>query len=238
MATHDFEVTNFSLLDGIGIGEFVSSNTFSIGGRDWSIKIYPDGSKTEHKDHVSVFLNFLKGPVVARVKFSLSLLGKKDNQREVLTEEDTQHTFDCLSDWGWGKFMEKSKLKPLLQRNNDSFTVRCVMTVIKKSPHRRHKHNCGPNLAQQFECLLKDGKGTDVTFSVDGQLFHAHRCVLVARSPVFEAKLLGPMKKKPTQHINIEDIAPSIFEALLHFIPRLVKTRECSTCLLSQIGMD
>jgi speckle-type POZ protein len=129
-ATHDFEVTNFSLLDGIGIGEFVSSNTFSIGGRDWSIKIYPDGSKTEHKDHVSVFLNFLKGPVVARVKFSLSLLGKNDNQREVL-KEDTQHTFDCLSDWGWGKFMEKSKLKPLLQRNNDSFTVRCVMTVIK-----------------------------------------------------------------------------------------------------------
>jgi speckle-type POZ protein len=49
-------------------------------------------------------------------------------------------------------------------------------------------------------------------------MFHAHRCVLVARSPVFEAELLGPMKKKPTQHINIEDIAPSIFEALLHFI--------------------
>jgi speckle-type POZ protein len=215
--THDFEVTNFSLLDGMGVGKFVTSSTFSVGGRDWNIRLYPDGDKTEHKDHVSVFLRFLKGPVGVRVKFSLSLLGKKDNQAEVM--EDT-HTFDCLTDWGWSKFMEKSKLKPLLQHNNDSFTVRCVLTVIK-DPRTEDTNTIAvpqSNLAQQFECLLKDGKGTDVTFSVDGQLFHAHRCVLAARSSVFEAELLGPMKKKPRQHIDILDMEPSIFEVLLHFI--------------------
>jgi speckle-type POZ protein len=59
---------------------------------------------------------------------------------------------------------------------------------------------------------------TDVTFSVDAQLFRAHRCVLAARSSVFEAELLGPMKTNPAQRIQIEEIEPCIFEALLHFI--------------------
>ncbi|GJN26394.1 hypothetical protein PR202_gb14321 [Eleusine coracana subsp. coracana] len=127
-ATHDFEVTNFSLLDGIGTGKFLTSSTFGVGGREWNIRLYPDGYK--HEDYVGVFLCFLEGPVGARVKYSSSVF--------------------------WAK------------RCNDSFTIRCV---------------------------------------------------LAARSSVFEAELFGPMMKNdPTQHIKIEDIEPSIFEALLHFI--------------------
>ncbi|XP_066344490.1 BTB/POZ and MATH domain-containing protein 1-like [Miscanthus floridulus] len=66
--------------------------------------------------------------------------------------------------------------------------------------------------------MLKDGRGTDVTFSVAGELFHAHRCVLAAWSPVFEAELFGPVKEEATQPIRIDDMEPTIFEALLHFI--------------------
>lgn len=216
-ATHSFEVTDFSLLDGMGIGKFVSSSTFSVGDRDWNIKLYPDGWKEEDEGaYVSVFLCLFRGPVDVRVKFSFSLLVGKDNQeRKVL---DDTHTFDCIGFWGWRKYMEKSKLKPLL--SNDSFTIRCSVTVIK-DPHAEDTSAIEVpelNLAQNFERLLKDGKGTDVRFSVDGQLFDAHRCVLSARSPVFEAELLGPLKKKPAQHIRIQDMEPSIFEALLHFI--------------------
>ncbi|KAM3370352.1 hypothetical protein ACQJBY_017950 [Aegilops geniculata] len=66
--------------------------------------------------------------------------------------------------------------------------------------------------------MWKDGQGADVTFSVGGQLFKAHRCLLAARSLVFKAELFGPMKEKETQCIKIDDIDPEIFEALLHFI--------------------
>jgi speckle-type POZ protein len=217
-ATHDFEVTNFSLLCGIGIGEFVSSNTFSVSGREWNVRFYPDGVKMEHKDYVSVSLYFLKGPRGARVKFSLSLLDKKDNRGEVMVE--ATHNLDILIYRSWPLFMEKSKLKPLLQRNNDSFTLRCILTIIKDPRTEDTSAIVVPQstLARQFERLLEDGKGTDVTFSVDGQLFRAHRCVLAARSSVFEAELLGPMKTNPAQRIQIEEIEPCIFEALLHFI--------------------
>ena len=74
-------------------------------------------------------------------------------------------------------------------------------------------------MQQHFERMLKTGKGTDVTFDVNGQLFHAHRCVLAARSPVFEAELFGPMKEKATaEPIEVADMEPSVFKELLHFI--------------------
>ncbi|CAO2036583.1 unnamed protein product [Urochloa humidicola] len=46
-ATHDFNVTNFSLLDGVGIGNYISSRTFSSHSGDWNIRLYPDGRRQE-----------------------------------------------------------------------------------------------------------------------------------------------------------------------------------------------
>ena len=66
--------------------------------------------------------------------------------------------------------------------------------------------------------MLSDGEGADITFTVDGQLFRAHRCVLAFRSSVFRAQLFGPMKEKAENLIKIDDMEPAIFEALLHFI--------------------
>jgi speckle-type POZ protein len=56
------------------------------------------------------------------------------------------------------------------------------------------------------------------TFSVDGQLFGAHRYVLAARSSVLKAELFGQMKETTMKCIEIHDMEPAIFEALLHFI--------------------
>lgn len=60
-ATHNFTVTNFLLLDGMGIDKFVSSSTFSVAGRDWRIDLCPDGSKRGNQCYVSTFLYFVRG---------------------------------------------------------------------------------------------------------------------------------------------------------------------------------
>jgi len=57
----------------------------------------------------------------------------------------------------------------------------------------------------------------DVTFEVGEERFAAHRLVLGARSSVFMAELLGPMKEK-NRHIRIDDMEPRVFKAMLHFI--------------------
>lgn len=196
---HNFEIIRFSLLEGMGAGKFISSSKFRVGGYDWKIRIYPDGWKEEDKAaYMSVFLCFCSRPARdAKVKFTLSL-------------------------WGWREFIEKPKLQELLSVNDDCFTIRCVLTVIKE-PHTEDVSTVvvpvpESNLHAHFANMLKDGKGVDVKFSVGGQLFSAHRCVLAARSPVFKAKLYGQMKETTMKCVKIDDMEPSVFKALLHFI--------------------
>uniref|UniRef100_A0A0A9GPJ7 BTB domain-containing protein n=1 Tax=Arundo donax TaxID=35708 RepID=A0A0A9GPJ7_ARUDO len=66
--------------------------------------------------------------------------------------------------------------------------------------------------------LLESKEGADVTFEVNGEVFHAHRIVLAMRSPVFKAELYGPMTEKSTRNITVEDMHPAAFRTLLHFI--------------------
>ncbi|TVU16130.1 hypothetical protein EJB05_39681, partial [Eragrostis curvula] len=84
-ATHNFKVTNFSRLDGMGVGNFVSSSTFRVGGGDWSIHLYPDGWKKTVGKAVSLFLAFLDGPPGTRIKYKLSFLDCEDRVEEEKT---------------------------------------------------------------------------------------------------------------------------------------------------------
>ncbi|CAL5029901.1 unnamed protein product [Urochloa decumbens] len=163
---HNFEVINFSLLEGMGVSKFVSSKNFRVSGYDWNIRLYPDGATANCKGYISAFLAFLGG-ASARVRFSFCVLGKHGQVLKLLNDEHTFQNAGLRWESPWLRFVEKSSLQPLLHKNNDRFTIKCV---------------------------------------------------LAARSPVFRAELFGPMKEKATRHIKIDDMEPSIFEALLHFI--------------------
>ncbi|CAO2036585.1 unnamed protein product [Urochloa humidicola] len=222
---HDFRVTDYSLLDSMGVGGFVSSTTFAAAGRDWAIRFYPDGATTGCHGHVSAFLYYYNRGAAAgvRARFTLNLL-ERDGRISQVTNPYMKHTFTPASDnWGFVMFIEKSKLQPgSPYLHKDSLTIRCVLTVVIESRTVQDELNSvvapPSNLHQDFGEMLKDGEGADVTFTVDGQLFRAHRCVLAYRSPVFRAELFGPLKEKATSCIRIDDMEPSIFEALLHFI--------------------
>ncbi|KAF2918668.1 hypothetical protein DAI22_08g074100 [Oryza sativa Japonica Group] len=63
-------------------------------------------------------------------------------------------------------------------------------------------------------------EGADVTFSVDGELFAAHRVILAMRSPVFRAAVYGEMREsgRGGGPIAIDDMRPDVFDALLRYI--------------------
>lgn len=216
-ATHNFEVTRFSLLDGMGTGKCVTSSIFRVGGRGWNISLYPDGWKEDTTAYISVFLYLVDGATDVRAKCVLSLV---DNHGQVSEQGEVSHTFQELdSYWGYSQFVEKSKLNKLLCQD-DSFTIRCVLTVIMepKSEDLSIMKVPESDMHRHFERMFQDGKGTDVTFSVDGQLFRAHRYVLAARSPVFDAEFFGPMRQDAIEHVQIDEMETFIFESLLHFI--------------------
>ncbi|XP_010227285.1 BTB/POZ and MATH domain-containing protein 2 [Brachypodium distachyon] len=160
---HNFEVTNSELLVGMGIGRFVSSSTFSVGGYDWSIRFYPAGEKDDPAGgYASAFLFYLSETKNVTENFALTML---DKDGEVIPP---------------------------------------------------------PELPGQLERVLKDRKGADVTILVGGWEFSAHRFMLAARSPVFDAQLFGPLAEKDTRcgntTIEVVDMKPAIFEMFLHFI--------------------
>ncbi|KAI4976630.1 hypothetical protein ZWY2020_050237 [Hordeum vulgare] len=49
-----FEILGYSHHRGMGVGRFIGSDRFSLGGYDWEIRLYPDGQHT--RDYIAIYL--------------------------------------------------------------------------------------------------------------------------------------------------------------------------------------
>jgi speckle-type POZ protein len=105
--------------------------------------------------------------------------------------------------------------------HDDCLVIECDVTVIKEVrvvPRTPEIQVPPSDLSNNLAKLLEGKKGADVTIKVGGEVFYAHRIVLAMRSPVLDAELFGPMGDKEKRCMEIEDMQPAVFRALLHFI--------------------
>ncbi|KAJ3683232.1 hypothetical protein LUZ60_013459 [Juncus effusus] len=70
---HQFKIEGYSFNKGIGIGKWLTSAIFTIGGYDWAIKYFPDGETEETKDYLACFLE-LRSEATVKASFGIALL--------------------------------------------------------------------------------------------------------------------------------------------------------------------
>lgn len=227
--THHFKINGYSLSKGLGIGKYIASDTFNVGGYSWAIYFYPDGKSAEdNAAYVSLFIALASDGTDVRALFELTLLDQSGRERhKVHTHfgrmlESGPYTLKYRgSMWGYKRFFKRTALETSDYLKDDCLSVNCIVGVVKSRTEGPKIYSIAvppSNIGQHFGQLLESGKATDVTFEVDGENFSAHKLVLAARSPVFRAQLFGPMKDQNTQCIKVEDMEAPVFKALLHFI--------------------
>ncbi|XP_022722805.1 BTB/POZ and MATH domain-containing protein 2-like isoform X1 [Durio zibethinus] len=227
--SHQFKISGYSLAKGMGVGKYIASETFMVGGYEWAIYFYPDGKSAEdNASYVSLFIALASEGTDVRALFELTLLDQSGKGRHKMHShfgrvlESGPYALKYRgSMWGYKRFFKRTLLETSDYLKDDCLSIRCCVGVVKS-------HTEGPkiysivvppsDLGQHFGRLLESGKGADVKFEVDGEIFDAHKLVLAARSPVFRAQFFGPLKDRNSQCIRVEDMEAPVFKTLLHFI--------------------
>lgn len=80
--SHQFKITGYSLSKGLGIGKYIASDTFTVGGYEWAIYFYPDGKSAEdNATYVSLFIALASEGTDVRALFELTLLDQSGKER-------------------------------------------------------------------------------------------------------------------------------------------------------------
>ncbi|KAK7940005.1 hypothetical protein WMY93_003331 [Mugilogobius chulae] len=195
------------------MGEVLKSSTFSSGPNDkmkWCLRVNPKGLDDESKDYLSLYLLLVSCPKSeVRAKFKFSLLNAKREETKAM-ESQRAYRFVQGKDWGFKKFIRRDFL--LDEANgllpDDKLTLFCEVSVVQDSVNISGQSNM--NMLKVPECQLSDDLGnlwecsrfTDCSLYVGGQEFKAHKSILAARSPVFNAMFEHEMEESKKNRVT------------------------------------
>ncbi|KAK9168332.1 hypothetical protein Syun_000472 [Stephania yunnanensis] len=227
--SHQFVIKGYSLAKGMGPGKYLASEIFSVGGYDWAIYFYPDGKNPEESPgYVSVFIALVSDGADVRALFELTLLDQSGKGKDKVHShfgrglETGPYTLKYKgSMWGYKRFFKRQSLETSDFLKDDCLSMRCTVGVVQTRTEgpKPYVSTIPPsNMDQDLKELLDSGIGSDITFKVGEHCFKAHKLVLAARSSVFEAQFYGTDADRNLDEIEMEDVEPSIFTAMLKFI--------------------
>nr|CAB3482511.1 unnamed protein product [Digitaria exilis] len=223
-ATRAFLVPGYSNSDGYLVGDYLPSRSaaFAVGGYDWSIHYRPSAESVD----LCLWIEIKEAPMVT-ASFSVSLLDPTGSLPPWKLPEATSRVFDPRHVDNSGEvavsmarsFLQDLALDPeYLTRGGLLFD--CTITVFTETttPALSRAEAPESDVMEQLGKIYATEDGSDVTYSVKGKLFRAHKIILAMRSPVFKAQLYGGMMESTAEIIEVEDVLPDVFEALLRYI--------------------
>ncbi|KAL8539102.1 hypothetical protein ACS0TY_000912 [Phlomoides rotata] len=227
--SHHFTIRGYSLAKGMGPGKYISSDTFNIGGYEWAIYFYPDGKNPEDSSvYVSVFIALASEGIDVRALFELTLVDQSGKGKHKVHShfdralESGPYTLKYRgSMWGYKRFFRRTSLEASDFLKDDCLSMHCTVGVVRtrvEGPKLYSVPVPPSEMGQNLKYLLDGEVGCDIVFQVGEESFKAHKLILAARSPVFRAQFFGLVGNPNNDKVELEDVEPSIFKALLHFI--------------------
>ncbi|XP_076229362.1 BTB/POZ and MATH domain-containing protein rdx isoform X5 [Nomia melanderi] len=215
------------------MGEVLKSSTFSAGANDklkWCLRVNPKGLDEESKDYLSLYLLLVScNKSEVRAKFKFSILNAKREETKAM-ESQRAYRFVQGKDWGFKKFIRRDFL--LDEANgllpDDKLTIFCevytFVSVVADSVNISGQSNtiqfkvpeC--RLSDDLGLLFENQKFSDVTLTVCGREFQAHKAILAARSPVFSAMFEHEMEERKQNRVDITDVDHEVLREMLRFI--------------------
>ncbi|KAL8156569.1 hypothetical protein AgCh_001606 [Apium graveolens] len=228
--SHKFVIQGYSLAKGMGIGKHIASENFTVGGYQWAIYFYPDGKNPEDSStYVSVFIALASEGTDVRALFELTLIDQSGKGKDKVHShfdrslESGPYTLKYRgSMWGYKRFFRRAMLESSDYLKDDCLKINCTVGVVVSAIDCSRLHSIQvpeSDIGAHFGMLLDNMEGSDITFNVAGEKFHAHKLVLAARSPAFRLEFFDKMVGDE-QEVSVEDMEPKVFKAMLHFVYR------------------
>ena len=205
----------------------IRSSIFSVGAHDkWFLRAHPTGVDQESAEYLSVYLVLLSSPKSPLwAKFEFCILNHEGEETGHLRSHRV-FRFVPGSDWGFKMFI----LRDFLLNNadwllpDDKLTLLCRVSVVQDSlsisEEKRQPGKRVPScsLADDLGELWEDSRFTDCCLVVGGQEFQAHKAILACRSPAFRAMFEQDIEESRRKRIEIHDLEPQVFKAMLGFL--------------------
>lgn len=251
---HEFTIRGYSLAKGMGCGKYISSDTFTVGGYDWAVYFYPDGKNVEDNSmYVSAFIALASEGTDVRALFELTVVDQSGKGNHKVHShfhralETGPYSLKYRgSMWGYKRFYRRTTLETSDYLKDDCIEMHCTVGVVRNRVEGPKLYSVpvpSSDMGQGLKSLLDSELGCDIEFQVGDETFKAHKLILAARSPVFRAQFFGPLGNPNTDKVDIVDVGPSIFKAMLQFIyadrlPSLDEIADSSSMCTSTIMMQ
>lgn len=127
---------------------------------------------------------------------------------------------------GYKRFFRRALLETSDFLKDDCLKINCTVGVVVSAIDCSRLHSIqvpDSDIGAHFGMLLENMEGSDITFDVSGDKFHAHKLVLAARSPVFRSQLFDNVEEDKRE-IAVMNMEPKVFKVktFLFFILVLV----------------
>ncbi|KAL8107289.1 exocyst complex component EXO70C1-like [Apium graveolens] len=138
VGSHRFTFDCYSRREDLGVGKYLVSDTFTSGGYDWAITLYPNGRKEKYKEYISIYIRLESDATDVNALFELILVDQSGNNKHIirtrfggLQEERPFLMSRRRTRWGFGQYTKKRNLKKSGYLAYNCLVVDCKVGVLE-----------------------------------------------------------------------------------------------------------